>query len=81
MTSAAALLRARRREAAQPWRARITKAEHAEHLRDAAAALSKYADRSPEIAENALALLDHADELEVSPRAGWYPKRPVGWRP
>lgn len=80
MTSAAALLRARRREAVRPWD-RTTKAEHAEHLRDAAAALAKYADRSPEIVENALALLDHADELEVSPRAGWYPKRPVGWRP
>jgi hypothetical protein len=29
----------------------------------------------------AVLLRDNAEQLEVSPRAGWYPRRPVGWRP
>lgn len=81
MTSAAAVLRTRRRDAARPWPNRTTKTVSAAQLRSAAATLAKYANLSSEVAENALALLDHADELDVSPRAGWFPKRPKGWRP
>ena len=79
--SGVATLRRRQRHERRNWNRHITKAEHIETYFVMADSLAKYADRSDECRAHALGALDAIEELRISPRCGWYPARPKGWKP
>ena len=78
--SGVAVLRRRQRHERRSWNRHITKTEHIETFLVMADSLAQHAD-NPNARDAALKALDRVDELRVSPRAGWYPARPNGWRP
>lgn len=79
MSGVGAQQRARRIAAARPFH-HIPKTEMADDFRVLAAGLLPYAD-NPGAQASALKCLDRAERLDQSPRCGWYPQRPKGWRP
>lgn len=80
MSGTSVLLRARARAHARRFGPHHTKAEYAESMRTMAGSLLQYAD-DPDARASALHCLDLADQLEKSPRCGWWPHRPKGWLP
>lgn len=80
MSGVAVRQRQRHRHNVRPH-GRHTKAHYAESMRAAAFSCLRLPGMDQEGIDNANAMLEMVGEMLTPPRAGWYPKRPAGWKP
>lgn len=80
MSGAAQLLRQRHQANARPVQHR-TKVSQAAALRACAVSLLTFQPPMPDdVVKQANEMLDMVGEMLQTPRSGWYPRRPRGWR-